>query len=102
MKNKENYSDETLQNMSDLLKILAHPIRIKLLLLLSKEPNTVSELLKILDVRQPNLSQHLTLLKRVKILKTKRDGKSVYYHIAYPEIQDIINKVKELSEKIAK
>jgi ArsR family transcriptional regulator len=102
MKNKENYSDETLQNMSDLLKILAHPIRIKLLLLLSKEPNTVSELLKILDVRQPNLSQHLTLLKRVKILKTKRDGKSVYYYIAYPEIHDIINKVKELSEKIAK
>jgi len=102
MKNKENYSDETLQNMSDLLKILAHPIRIKLLLLLSKELNTVSELLKILDVRQPNLSQHLTLLKRVKILKTKRDGKSVYYYIAYPEIQDIINKVKELSEKIAK
>uniref|UniRef100_A0A7C3MQS5 ArsR family transcriptional regulator n=1 Tax=Dictyoglomus thermophilum TaxID=14 RepID=A0A7C3MQS5_DICTH len=102
MENKEIYSYETLQNMSDLLKILAHPIRIKLLLLLSKEPNTVSELLKILDLRQPNLSQHLTLLKRIKILKTKREGKSVYYYIAHPEIQDIIRKVKELSEKIAK
>lgn len=97
-----NLSEETLQNMSDILKILAHPLRIKLIFLLSQNPSTVSDLLKLLDVRQPNLSQHLTLLKRVKLLKTKREGKSVYYQLAHSEIKELLEKINELTKEIQK
>ncbi|HOJ92111.1 MAG TPA: metalloregulator ArsR/SmtB family transcription factor [Dictyoglomaceae bacterium] len=93
-------SEETLQNMADILHILAHPLRIKIIFILAEKPATVSELIKMLDVRQPNLSQHLTLLKRVKLLRTRREGKSVYYQINYPEIKGFLEKAKELVEVI--
>ncbi|ACK42814.1 MULTISPECIES: ArsR/SmtB family transcription factor [Dictyoglomus] len=103
MPKKENYtalSDEALQNMSDILKILAHPLRIKLIFILAQNSATVSDLLKILNVRQPNLSQHLTLLKRVKLLKTKREGKSVYYQLSHPEIRDLLESINEITKEI--
>lgn len=103
MSKEENLIDipeETFQNMSDILKILAHPLRIKLILILAQKPSTVSELLKLLEVRQPNLSQHLTLLKRIRLLKTKREGKSVYYQLAHPEIKELLEKINELTKEI--
>jgi len=78
------YSDEILQNVSEILGTLAHPLRLKIILHLSQEPSAVSDMINALNVRQPNLSQHLALLKRLKILKTKREGRKILYFLAYP------------------
>jgi ArsR family transcriptional regulator len=89
------YSDEILQNVSEILGTLAHPLRLKIILHLSQEPSAVSDMINALNVRQPNLSQHLALLKRLKILKTKREGRKILYFLAYPEIKDFIIKTIE-------
>lgn len=101
-KNKidEEISEDVLQNIADILNSLAHPLRLKIILHLYKNPASVSEMLQVLNVRQPNLSQHLTLLKRLRILKTKRQGRMVYYHLNYPEIKDYILNILELLHKM--
>ena len=101
-KNKvsEEISEDMLQNIADILNSLAHPLRLKIILHLYKNPASVTEMLQVLNVRQPNLSQHLTLLKRLRILKTKRQGRMVYYYLNYPEIKDYILNILELLRKI--
>ncbi|MCX7845706.1 MAG: metalloregulator ArsR/SmtB family transcription factor [Dictyoglomaceae bacterium] len=93
-------SEEVLQSIAEVLNSLAHPLRLKIILYLYEHPASVSELLQILNVRQPNLSQHLTLLKRLKILKTKRQGRMIYYYLNYPEIRDYILNILELLNKL--
>ncbi len=97
---KKEISDETLQSIAEILNSLAHPLRLKIILHLYEHPSSVSEMLQILNVRQPNLSQHLTLLKRLKILKTKRQGRMIYYSLNYPEVRNYILNVLELLNKL--
>ncbi|MCD6463206.1 MAG: helix-turn-helix transcriptional regulator, partial [Thermotogae bacterium] len=53
-----------LTELSGVLKILGHPLRLKVLLLLKENREMcVCELLPMLDVTQPNLSQHLSLMR---------------------------------------
>lgn len=97
---QKEISDEILQSIAEVLNSLAHPLRLKIILHLYEHPASVSEMLQILNVRQPNLSQHLTLLKRLKILKTKRQGRMIYYYLNCPEIRDYILNILELLNKL--
>ncbi|MCS7201262.1 MAG: metalloregulator ArsR/SmtB family transcription factor [Dictyoglomus sp.] len=104
MRNNKNIqkeiSEEMLQSIAEVLNSLAHPLRLKIILYLYEHPASVSEMLQILNVRQPNLSQHLNLLKRLKILKTKRQGRMIYYHLNCPELRDYIINIIELLNKL--
>ncbi|PMQ01304.1 MAG: transcriptional regulator [Dictyoglomus sp. NZ13-RE01] len=99
MDKKIEFTEEQLQNITDFLNTLAHPLRLKIILQLSENPLSVTELMKALEVRQPNLSQHLSLLKRLRILKTKRKGRSVYYQLSHPEVKDLIENIANTIEK---
>ena len=74
--------NEKLDTMAAYLKLLGHPIRLQAVLLLLEQVRTVSELEQLLQVRQPNLSQHLAVLREAGILCSSREAKSVTYSIA--------------------
>ena len=63
------------------LKIFSCPSRIKLLLCLGQKKKTVTELLQECHLSQPATSQHLALLKRMKVVAAKREGRKVYYQL---------------------
>lgn len=73
--------NEKLDTMAAYLKLLGHPIRLQAVLLLLEQERTVSELEQLLHVRQPNLSQHLAVLREADILRSSREAKSVTYTI---------------------
>ena len=80
------------EELTNILKILAHPTRLKILKYLSKEPNCVCNLLKKINVSQPNLSQHLAILRNTGFIKDKKQGNMVIYHlIESPIIKTILN-----------
>src|SRR2546429_7153072 len=63
----------------NLLRLLADPTRLRLLLLLEQEELSVAELQQILGMGQSRISSHLAQLKRVGVVADRRVGKKVYY-----------------------
>src|ERR1022692_3574007 len=63
----------------NLLRILADPTRLRLLLLLEQEELSVAELQEILSMGQSRISSHLAQLKRAGVVDDRRAGKNVYY-----------------------
>ncbi|MDI1310192.1 MAG: metalloregulator ArsR/SmtB family transcription factor [Methylotenera sp.] len=75
---------------SDFLKTLANPDRLLLLCQLNQREMCVSDLENALAIRQPTLSQQLSVLRTENLVKTRRDGKQIYYSIASQEALSIL------------
>lgn len=71
---------------AQLCQVLADPSRLELIHLIGTGEQTVSELIAVTGLRQANVSQHLSLLRQRGIVATRREGTTVSYHLAYPEI----------------
>ena len=63
-------------------KVLANRKRLEILQLLKKQQLSVNEMVEMLGMRQPNLSQHLTLLRQHNLVKVSRVGQKAYYSLA--------------------
>ncbi|MBU2541774.1 MAG: metalloregulator ArsR/SmtB family transcription factor [Candidatus Omnitrophica bacterium] len=70
-----------LKKARQILKSLADDTRLRIINLLSKKELTVSELCKILNKAQPNISKHLTRLRLTGLASDKRRGLNVYYRL---------------------
>ncbi len=77
-------------NKIELLKIIAHPTRIKLLEELTHGVKCVSDLEGFLEISQPNVSQHLSLLRRYGIIDYYVDGRLKCYFLVDPIIPDLL------------
>src|SRR5436305_1961437 len=69
----------TMASTINLLRLLADPTRLRLLLLLEQEELSVAELQQILGMGQSRISSHLAQLKRAGVVADRRVGKNVYY-----------------------
>ena len=67
---------------SDFLKAIAHENRLILLCLLAEGERSVTELEGLLALRQPTVSQQLARLRLDGLVKTRRDGRTIYYSLA--------------------
>lgn len=67
---------------SEFFKALGHPLRIRLLELLSEGERSVTELLEEVEVEQPHLSQQLAVLRRAGFVVSRREGAHVVYTLA--------------------
>lgn len=73
-----------------LLKVLAHPNRLEAIEVLNRNDRlTVTSLAKKLRLREANMSQHLQLLRIVKLVKLEKKGKYVYYSMTAPEEMEV-------------
>jgi|APCry1669189204_1035204.scaffolds.fasta_scaffold240993_1 ArsR family transcriptional regulator len=76
---------------SEILKVLGHPVRLKIVAgLCSKECN-VKHIWECLELPQATVSQHLALLKNRGIISGKRDGVEVHYSVIHPLAKKIID-----------
>ena len=64
-----------------LLKALAHPTRLHIVMLIREQKSCVKIMESILGVSQPNLSQHLSLLRNSGVVEAEREGNQVCYKI---------------------
>jgi ArsR family transcriptional regulator len=68
----------------DLMKVLGNRDRMMLLCEINQGERCVSELEELLEIHQPTLSQQLTVLRKKKLVKTRREGKQIYYSVSSP------------------
>lgn len=64
-----------------LMKVLSNRDRMMILCEISQHERCVSELEEKLEIYQPTLSQQLTVLRKEKLVKTRREGKQIYYSL---------------------
>ncbi|PWU66800.1 MULTISPECIES: ArsR/SmtB family transcription factor [Gracilibacillus] len=75
----EELDEETLFLVSQTFKALADPTRIRILHLLFEQELSVSNIATTLELNQSNVSHQLRFLKNLRLVKYRRDGKTVYY-----------------------
>src|SRR5215813_8237837 len=74
----------------DLLRALAAPVRIAIVLHLRESARCVNELVDALAVPQPLVSQHLRILKSAGVVAGERSGREVMYRLADHHLTDIV------------
>jgi DNA-binding transcriptional ArsR family regulator len=101
--NTQTKSIEVLRESADiataLMKVLANPDRLMLLCQLSEGEKSVGELEKLTGIQQPTLSQQLTVLRENSVVKTRREGKNIFYNVSSKPALAIID---VLAEQICK
>jgi ArsR family transcriptional regulator len=75
---------------AEFFKTLGHPVRIRVLELLTLRPHAVSELLREIDTEQAGLSQQLAVLRRAGLVTAQREGSSVVYSLAHPQVAELL------------
>ncbi len=75
---------------SSLLKSMANETRLIILCQLAGGERAVSELLETVPLSQSALSQHLAILRRERMVTTRRKAQSVYYSLASDEVSAIM------------
>ncbi len=78
----------------DLLRVIAHPVRIKILEELTEGVKCVSDFEDSLDISQPNVSQHLTVLRTNGLVDFFVDGRLKCYFLKEPFIPDLLELLK--------
>jgi DNA-binding transcriptional ArsR family regulator len=75
---------------SEILKVLGHPIRLKIVAGLCARECNVKHIWECLGLPQATVSQHLALLKNKGIIYGKREGVEVHYSVVHPLARKII------------
>jgi len=76
---------------ANLFKGLAHPVRIRVLELLSAAPEvSVADMLTATGLEASHLSQHLTVLRRYHLVKGERRALHMFYSLAYPQVAELL------------
>jgi DNA-binding transcriptional ArsR family regulator len=91
----ERMQDEA-KRAAEFLKALAHENRLMILCILSQGERSVSELERMLSLRQPTVSQQLARLRADGLVATRRDGKTIYYSLASEEARIVVGAVYEV------
>ena len=83
-----------LEHAAEVLKTVAHPVRLRIVELLEAGEKSVNELKELLGVTQPLTSQHLTHMRMRGVLGSRREGALVYYSIANPDVVKVIHCIR--------
>ncbi|MEJ5258416.1 MAG: metalloregulator ArsR/SmtB family transcription factor [Fervidobacterium sp.] len=88
---------ENLEKYAETLKVIAHPIRLQILMMLKdNEKLCVCEMLPRIGISQPNLSQHLSMMRLSGLVETEKKGNMVFYKLSdnrfLKEFLDLIDK----------
>jgi DNA-binding transcriptional ArsR family regulator len=101
--NKQKAEEELYKLQAEFCKGMAHPKRILILNTLKEGEKTVNELVVLTKIPQANLSQHLSLLRQLGLLETRRHGVNIYYSIADRRIVEACSLVREaIGERLRK
>ncbi|MFB7586154.1 ArsR/SmtB family transcription factor [Streptomyces sp. NPDC056169] len=78
------------QLKAEFFKTLGHPVRIRVLELLSEREHAVSEMLRDTGVEAAYLSQQLAVLRRANLVVARREGVAVYYTLTSPQVAELL------------
>lgn len=88
-------SEEIIHDLADFYKVFGDVTRIKILSVLFQAELCVCDLAEVVGMTQSAVSHQLRVLKQMKLVKNRREGKTVFYSLADGHIQSILNQGME-------
>lgn len=86
---------ELLYDVAELFKVFGDSTRVRILCALFESEMCVCDIAEVLDMTQSAISHQLRVLKQARLVKYRRDGKTVYYSLADDHIQTIFDQAFE-------
>lgn len=91
---KSPLHDEKLRVSSEILRALAHPLRMKILQFIDQHKRVnVNKIYSALQLEQSITSQHLRVLRMAGLVRTERDGKFIFYLVDYERVEEAVRAV---------
>lgn len=87
---------DALQERAALFRVLGDPLRLQVLELLSAQALCVCDLTELLQASQSAVSNHLRILRAAKLVRTRREGKLIFYTLDSPELAALLAIVRPL------
>ena len=88
-------NEDTLIRLADLFRIFGDETRIKILYVLFEDEVCVCDLAKLLDMSQSAISHQLRQLKLTRLIKSRREGKTVFYSLADEHVRTLLSQGTE-------
>ena len=92
-------SEDTLYDLAELFRIFGDSTRIRILYVLSEAEMCVCDIAALLGMTQSAISHQLNILKRNKLVKSRREGKSMFYSLADDHVRTIVSQGMEHIEE---
>ena len=89
--NKHIIDEDTLYDAAELFKVFGDSTRIRILHCLLNNEKSVTEISELLNMNQSAISHQLRILKNSKLVKNRRDGKTIFYSLDDDHVYNIIN-----------
>lgn len=83
--------EDTLDALSELFKTFGDSTRIKILYVLHEGEMCVCDIASVVDMSQSAISHQLRVLRQMRLVKTRREGKAIYYSLADDHVKTIIS-----------
>ena len=93
--NAQMPDEEILYDLAELFKVFGDSTRIKILYVLFESEMCVCDIAQLLNMNQSAISHQLRVLKQSKLVKYRRDGKSVFYSLAAGHVRTILGQGME-------
>ena len=92
--------EENLYDLAELFKVFGDSTRIRILFVLFESEVCVCDLAETLNMTQSAVSHQLRILKQAKLIKNRREGKSIFYSLADGNVRTIISQgIEHIEEK---
>ena len=88
-------AEDIMKDLADFYKVFGDTTRIKILCALFQAESCVCGLAEAIGMTQSAVSHQLRILKQMKLVKNRREGKTIYYSLADAHIQSILNQGME-------
>ncbi len=85
-------NSEQIDDLADLFKIFGDQTRIKIMMILSEKESCVNNISESLNMTISAVSHQLRILKQFRLVKSRRDGKMIYYSLDDEHVQMILEK----------
>jgi len=86
---------QALESAAACLKVMAHPVRLRMVEILMQGDFPVHAIAEMCGVRQHQACEHLRLMQSCGLLRSERQGQSVYYKIASPQLPSLLNCIRQ-------
>ena len=97
--NEKMPDDEKLFDLAELFKMFGDSTRMKILFVLFESEACTCDLAEVLKMTSSAISHQLKTLQRAKLVKSRRDGRTVYYSLADEHVRTIISQGMEHIEE---
>lgn len=88
--------EQDIQQASQAIKAMAHPLRLRILCLLGDQEVSVQDIVEHVGTSQSNISQHLAILRDKGVLATRKEANFVYYRINDPRTLKLVGLMREV------